>query len=277
VLFADRAPDLDLLPSLAGAGFAGAMLDTADKAAGRLLDVMDLPALRAFIEACRAARLMAGLAGALEAPDVPRLLVLEPDVLGFRSALCGASGRAGAIDPTAGAAIRALIPPETFAAGPAVDYTLLAARGYSPSAAADPALHDRVFVRDLVLPARIGVYAREHEAPQRVRFAVEATIARQARPTQDMRDVFSYDLITDGIRMLLAAGHVGLVEMLAERIAAMLLAHPRVVRVSVTVEKLDTGQGIVGVTIERTRASARAIAAGGATEPKAAHEGTWGG
>jgi dihydroneopterin aldolase len=74
-----------------------------------------------------------------------------------------------------------------------------------------------------------------------------------------MRDVFSYDLITDGIRMLIASGHVALVETLAERIAAMLLAHPRVVKASVRLEKLDTGAGVVGVALERTRANAPAI------------------
>jgi dihydroneopterin aldolase len=73
-----------------------------------------------------------------------------------------------------------------------------------------------------------------------------------------MRDVFSYDLITDGIRMLTASGHISLVETLAERIAAMVLVHPRVTRVVVRVQKLETGFGTVGVEIERTRAASRA-------------------
>ena len=38
VMFADRESDLDLLPLMREAGFAGAMLDTAGKRAGRLLD-----------------------------------------------------------------------------------------------------------------------------------------------------------------------------------------------------------------------------------------------
>jgi dihydroneopterin aldolase len=46
---------------------------------------------------------------------------------------------------------------------------------------------------------------------------------------------------------------VPLVETLAERIAAMLLAYPRVVKVRVQVEKLDVGPHLVGVSIERTR------------------------
>ncbi|MGH7210185.1 MAG: (5-formylfuran-3-yl)methyl phosphate synthase, partial [Acetobacteraceae bacterium] len=123
VLFADRAPDLALLPVLARAGFAGAMLDTADKNGSRLLDHRDLPHLRGFVAACRAERMQAGLAGGLEAPDVPRLLLLAPDVLGFRGALTGSAGRAAPIVREAAQAIRALIPPEDAPAeGGGIDY-----------------------------------------------------------------------------------------------------------------------------------------------------------
>ena len=46
-----------------------------------------------------------------------------------------------------------------------------------------------------------------------------------------------------------------LVETLAEQIATLLLAHPRVTCVRVRLEKLETGSGIVGVEIERARSS----------------------
>ena len=253
VLFADCGPDLALLPALAAAGFAGAMLDTADKSAGRLLDHMDLTELHRFVAQCAALGLKSGLAGSLEAPDVPRLLLLRPGLLGFRRALCGEDDRAGRIDSEAINEIRALIPPEDIGGTGGVDHRLLSAHGYVPDLNADPSLADRVFVHDLVLPVRVGAYAYEHAAPQRVRFDVDVLIARNMRQTYDMRDVFSYDVISDGIRLLAESGHVPLVETLAERIAAMLLAHPRVVKVSVRLEKLDTGPRVVGVAIERTR------------------------
>lgn len=253
VLFADASPDFSLLERLAEARFVGAMLDTQDKAGGRLLTHMDLPRLRHFVERCRSVGLMAGLAGSLEHPDIPRLLVLAPDLLGFRGALCGSGGRTAALDLSRVQAVRALIPVhghEAEARG--VDYRLLAARGYAPEAGIDPARTDLVFVHDFVLSARVGAYAHERDAPQSVRFDVDATILRPDSVAEDMRDVFSYDVITDGIRMLVEAGHVALVETLAERIAGMLLAHPRVVRVGVRVQKLETGSGSVGVAIERT-------------------------
>jgi dihydroneopterin aldolase len=260
VMFADLAPDLSLMPLLKQAGFAGCMLDTAGKANGRLLDHMDVRQLGHFVEACHQHEMLSGLAGGLELPDIPRLLLLAPDYLGFRTALCGESGRTGSVEREATQAVRALIPSETGARTAGVDYRLLAARGYAPRPETDPAFADRVFVRDLVLPVSIGAYARERNAPQRVRFDVEVLVARSGAATHDMRDVFSYDVISDGIRLLIGDGHIPLVEMLAERIAAMLLAYPRVVKVAVRIEKLDTGSGCVGVAIERTRESAEANA-----------------
>jgi dihydroneopterin aldolase len=260
VFFADASPDLSLLPLLKRAGFAGAMLDTQGKTSGRLLDHFSMPGLSSFVEQTRALGLMAGLAGSLEPPDVPRLLVLAPDLLGFRGALCK-GGRAAAIDLGCVQAIRALIPPELPVQGMRdVDYRLLAARGYTPAAADADAPVDLVSVEDFVLPVFIGAYARERDARQQVRFAVTASVMRAGRTAEDMRDVFSYDLITDGIRLLTGSGHVGLVETLAERIAAMVLAHPRVAKVMVRVQKLETGSGTVGVEIERTRSAARAMA-----------------
>jgi (5-formylfuran-3-yl)methyl phosphate synthase len=259
VMFVDLAPDLALVRTMADCGFAGAMLDTARKDTRRLLDHMDMPGLREFVAACRSHGIIAGLAGSLETPDVPRLLLLQPDVLGFRTALCARRDRAAPIDDARVDVVRELIPLDERSAlyerqHAPVDYRLLAARGYSFDPTKD-APTDHVFVHDLVLPVRIGAYASEHEKPQRVRFNVDVQVLRPPHEAEDMRDVFSYDVITDGISMIVALGHVTLAETLAERIAALLLEHPRVVRATVRLEKLDLGPGAVGVTIERERAA----------------------
>ena len=258
VFFADTVPDFTLLPLLKRNGFAGAMIDTQNKSAGPLLNHIDMTSLLGFVENCHAAGMIAGLAGSLETPDIPRLLVLAPDLLGFRGALCGPGGRTAALDLARTQAVRGLIPPEAAEAGTRdVDYRLLAARGYTPASAGDDVPVDLVFVEDLILPVFIGAYARERDAPQNVRFAVTASVMRTGRTAEDMRDVFSYDLITDGIRLLIGSGHVALVETLAERIATMVLNHPRVTKVVVRVQKLETGSGTVGVEIERTRSAIR--------------------
>jgi dihydroneopterin aldolase len=260
VMFADEDADNALVPLMAEAGFAGAMLDTARKGSGRLLDHLNLVALRDFLGVCRAHDLMAGLAGSLEAPDVPRLLLLGPDILGFRGALCGAHGRAGPIDPVAVGVIRGLIPldPRSAAphgAPPKPNLRLLAARAQPADLARELTGTDRVFVRDFVLPIRVGAYGFERDQLQDVRFDVEVDVQRPSHAAEDMRDVFSYDVVIDSIRMIVARTHIALLETIAERLAAIVLADDRVMRVRIRVEKLNVGPGGVGVEIVRERAA----------------------
>ena len=221
--------------ALAAKGYGGVMLDTGHET--RIFDRTDIGVLAGFVDAARGAGLKFGLSGALEPPDIPRLLLLGPDVL----RLDRAPVRAGMVD-----ALRRLIP----VASPAVpedelDLRRRVARRDEPT--------DRVFVRDFELAMQIGAYAREYGKTQRVRFDVEVRVLRQTHAPADMRDVFSYDIITDSIRVIAAREHVVLVEGLAETIAARLLTYPRVVSVTVRVEKLDTGPGGVGVEITRER------------------------
>ncbi|MGB3388187.1 MAG: (5-formylfuran-3-yl)methyl phosphate synthase [Pseudaminobacter sp.] len=280
VLFADKEPDFGLLPVFAECGFHGAMLDTAVKNGSRLLDHMPPTGIPDFTGSCRELKLMSGLSGSLEAPDVPRLLPLKPDFLGFRGALCGPSDRTGKIDAEAVRQIRALIPEERQAEGrSSVDYRLLAARGYSPGAADATHGTDKIFVRDFVLPVEIGAYSFEHGHTQKVRFDVTADVLRVTNTPEDMRHVFSYDVIMDGIRAIVARGHVQLSEALAEHVAAHVLEDPRVMRVTVRVEKLELGPGGVGVEIERRRAKEQSrslpgkAATGGAVFPVRAQKG----
>lgn len=105
VFLADREPDFDLLPEIAAAGFAGAMLDTADKAKGSLRRVMPDAEIGAFVRRARALGLMTGVAGSLKLGDVGALAALDPDYLGFRGALC-AGARTGRMDPAAVGRIR---------------------------------------------------------------------------------------------------------------------------------------------------------------------------
>jgi (5-formylfuran-3-yl)methyl phosphate synthase len=252
VLFADAGMEPNLLPELAASGFTGVMLDTARKSAGRLLDHVDLAALEEFVRTGHAHGLLTGLAGSLEAPDVPRLLLLAPDYLGFRSALCAAHDRTAGLDPTAVDVIRALIPKDARAVrldATKPDQRLLAMRSYGDRSGDET---DCVFVHDLVLPVCIGVYARERAAAQDVRFNVDVEISRGSS-AHDIRDVLSYDIIIDGIRLIVASGHIPLVETLAERVADLLLGHARVQRVTVKIEKLAAAPGCVGVEIKRRR------------------------
>lgn len=109
-----------------------------------------------------------------------------------------------------------------------------------------------VFVRDLVLPARIGIHPHERELAQRVRFNVDLAVAESAAPA-DISQVVSYEDVVLGIKRIISAGHIDLVETLAEDIAQFCLADPRVTAARIRVEKLDVFEEAesVGVEIER--------------------------
>ena len=112
VLFADALPPFDAVSAAADMGATGIMLDTMDKRTGSLRTHLDAAVIASFVVQARAQGLMVGLAGSLKADDVPALLPLSPDLLGFRGALCRGP-RDASLDPLSCAAIRALIPAET--------------------------------------------------------------------------------------------------------------------------------------------------------------------
>lgn len=119
----------------------------------------------------------------------------------------------------------------------------------------------RMFIRDLTIAASIGVYAHEHDQRQRVRINVELAVlddgaqnfSRAAVGADDLARVVDYETIVDNIRAIATAGHIQLVETLAERLAESCLADVRIRRVLVRVEKLDVfaDAAAVGVEIER--------------------------
>ena len=121
-----------------------------------------------------------------------------------------------------------------------------------------------VFLRDLVLSASIGVYPHEHAARQRVRINVDlgveddgARALSRARVGRDeLSRVVDYEKVAATVRGIVAAGHVRLVETLAERIAEACLADPRVHLARIRVEKLDifADATSAGVEIERRQA-----------------------
>jgi len=128
--------------------------------------------------------------------------------------------------------------------------------------APDTATVRRVFVRDLLVTTRIGVYRREKKAPQRVRINIEMLVPENGRPVNDrLTSVVDYEAVVTGVRALAAEGHVNLVETLAERIAALCLRDRRVRTVRVRVEKLEVlpDAASVGVEIERHKSPAETI------------------
>lgn len=116
-----------------------------------------------------------------------------------------------------------------------------------------PARTYKVFVRDLVLPCNIGIYDHEKQVSQRVRINADLLVRTMLLTDDAFSRVLNYETIVEGIRAITRAGHINLVETLAERVAELCLTDPRVRTVRVGVEKLDVYPDAmsVGVAIKR--------------------------
>jgi 7,8-dihydroneopterin aldolase/epimerase/oxygenase len=117
-----------------------------------------------------------------------------------------------------------------------------------------------VFIRGLEMQARLGVHAHEKRAPQRIVVGVELVVEDPWAPggvgPDELNRVVDYEKLVNLARSEVAAGHVLLVETLAERLATAALVDPRVRRVRVSIEKPEafTDVASVGVVVERRRA-----------------------
>lgn len=113
---------------------------------------------------------------------------------------------------------------------------------------------DRIFVHDYVLEVEIGVHHHEKGVTQRVRFSVDIDLTpAPSTLDDDIERTLDYDFVINGIKALIAQGHINLVETLAEDVAQHCLTHERAARVVVVIEKLDKDPGAVGVKIVREK------------------------
>ena len=113
-----------------------------------------------------------------------------------------------------------------------------------------------VFVRDLVVQAEIGVHRHEKRRRQPVRINIDLTVKESSQLVDDrLRNVVDYETLVEGVRTVIEAGHINLVETLAEQIAGLALSEGRVLVARVRVEKLQVVKDAesVGVEIERRR------------------------
>ncbi len=89
VLFADIEFDIQQTVKMCKkAHLSGVMMDTAGKNAGSLLLHREITELSRFIQSAKNLGLITGLAGSLREKDIKTLLPINPDYIGFRTALC---------------------------------------------------------------------------------------------------------------------------------------------------------------------------------------------
>lgn len=113
---------------------------------------------------------------------------------------------------------------------------------------------DIVYVHDLQLDARIGIYEWEKRIQQKIRISLEmAWDNRIPAQSDDIKDTLNYKTAAKRVTQLVEANHYELVERLAEEIATTLMAEFNIPWLQVTVGKPNavSGSREVGVRIER--------------------------
>ena len=114
---------------------------------------------------------------------------------------------------------------------------------------------DTVSLRDLRVPAVIGVHDWERETEQTLVFAVDmpADVAKAAS-SDAIADALDYSAVAQTVREVVRQGRFQLIETVAERVAGRLLTDYRLGWVRVEVAKPLAGEGYTAViTIERGR------------------------
>lgn len=109
----------------------------------------------------------------------------------------------------------------------------------------------KILVRDFIVPARIGIYPREHESPQKIKVSVEIVLKDHEIKRDHIEETMSYEGMVAAIRDL-PQQHFELVETMAEHLANVALTDMRTACVTVTIEKLEVyPEGRVGTEIIR--------------------------
>jgi thioredoxin reductase (NADPH) len=142
--------------------------------------------------------------------------------------------------------------------GSAVAKAILAGVGAAATAATPPFARasDRLGLRGITLPARIGVYPREKGRQQTLTFDLDFDVdAARAAPTDALRDTIDYAAVTEVIAEVTARQHYNLIETVADVVATTILARfpTRRVRVRVTKPGVPLRRSAAVVEVERSR------------------------
>jgi dihydroneopterin aldolase len=115
---------------------------------------------------------------------------------------------------------------------------------------------DCIFLREIKLDAKVGIYRRERVTSQLIELDLDIALPGDAVfQTGKVADTVDYAVVVQRLRDELAVQRFGLVEELAEYIARVVLDEYRAPWVRVSVSKLGIIKDVkrVGVTIERSR------------------------
>jgi 7,8-dihydroneopterin aldolase/epimerase/oxygenase len=114
---------------------------------------------------------------------------------------------------------------------------------------------DIIFLREIRLDARIGIYKREKTITQTVELDLDIALpGDRVFASGKVADTIDYSVVIDRIRAALVEQHYGLVENLAEHVAQIILGDFRAPWVRVSIAKIGARREArrVGVVIERS-------------------------
>lgn len=114
----------------------------------------------------------------------------------------------------------------------------------------------RLFFKDLVVDARIGIHDFERRAAQRLKISLEIDIDPARLPSDDaIRSTFDYDWVRDTVKRIVANRHFDLQETLVRTILDELATRPQIVWLAVETAKPDVYPDVaaVGCRIEAGR------------------------
>lgn len=115
---------------------------------------------------------------------------------------------------------------------------------------------DQIFIQNLLIPAKIGVFEHEKRAPQVIAVDITLTVdTRAAALSGLLQDTLDYKQLTDQIAAHCLAQHIELVETLAQQLADICLTDHRVQDVTICLGKPQAiaQAASVGVRIHRHR------------------------
>jgi dihydroneopterin aldolase len=111
---------------------------------------------------------------------------------------------------------------------------------------------DHIVVTDFRLPVQVGLYPWEQLAPQTLQIDLVIGLPGHG-PRAALRDTIDYGAVVERLRTWTSTERFDLLEVLAERIAAIVLDEFGAPWVRVSVQKLALIRGVrqVGVVLER--------------------------
>ena len=97
-----------------------------------------------------------------------------------------------------------------------------------------------VLIKNLILNASVGIYPKEKNRTQKVRFNISITAKDNIKTKNDISEFVSYEDVIKNVKNVINRGHTQLIENLAQNIAEKCLINKRILKIEIMIEKLET-------------------------------------